>query len=301
MSDTTSIFEFAFVGVSKKDQIVVRSFFNLIQTDLPWQVNENRELTEKGHVSRADITASDYESIRFLVAGADDPAWDMLASEVDVPAMVIGAGEDTSTRVYIEPPIQWSDFRAAIQSLTLAEGEDLLNHSAAFAEDQSLELSSASFFPRELELKIVEEEEFGAKDLIQIDGSMLAKRLHSYNFELDELSSVHHSYTNGDVVRVVDEVADRRLDAAGGVVDPIVLMTDDESTALNSVLILETNSAQAWDPSELEDEDQAYLDESAERAMANLSSKNGTTVLRDGGSDEEQKRWAELNTKPICL
>ena len=68
----------------------------------------------------------------------------------------------------------------------------------------------------------------------------------NHEFELDNMSIDYASHTNSDYMKVVDDVQQFKLEEEE-LPSAMLLVTDDESNSTNSVLVIETNSLDAWD------------------------------------------------------
>ncbi len=224
----------SFKGIEKKEQILFKSFLNLAKNELEYQVVILKDSDMSGQ--QPDIVIAD-SSYQF----SDD--------EADLgflPTIRIG-NEPSEASLYILRPVQWSDFKTELTRLDLDA-----EYSPQSSNDQLL--------PQEMEFAIVEMDEKSESD--SKDNSGDYDEAENYDYELDKLSIDYHSFTNSEYLKVVDDVKGFK-DKDGEVVDapvdpnqPLVLITDDESASNNSVLILETNSLDAWEMSESEfDED----------------------------------------------
>jgi len=74
--------------------------------------------------------------------------------------------------------------------------------------------------------------------------------------ELDQLSSDYLSISQSEMVRVVDDVKQFYTEQEGQDLgaEPVILVTDEESSVASSVLILETDASEVWDADELDAE-----------------------------------------------
>ena len=86
MTKTVSTKSFAFIGVSKREQIVLRSFFNLAKNELVWTVAEAKEIDLSASNSSAVLAELD-----FLVADFDSDAWTAFDGTVKMPVIGIGS------------------------------------------------------------------------------------------------------------------------------------------------------------------------------------------------------------------
>ncbi len=228
-SDTKKLI---FKGIEKKEQILFKSFLNLAKNDLNYDV----ELIQDPDASLADADVA-------IV----DAGYVFDAEEKKLPAIpTIKIGEDVNLagEGYLLRPVQWSDFKAGMAHVNFEDNEDLF-------EDQRV-------LPTKIALEIGAED-----DSEDIDEDEEVSRSFSdasdYNFSLDKMSIDYHSFTNSDYQKVVDDVkgfneGDASKDDAEAP-QAVMLVTDDESGSTNSVLVIETNSLDAWDMEDSEFDD----------------------------------------------
>ncbi len=285
---------FTFIGVQMREKIVLRSFFNLAKNELAWSVVEAKDI-DLG----ADNLNDYLEELDFLIIDFESDEWLAYEGTVERPVIGIGKADRVLSDVHeLTPPIQWTDFRKAVKSMKFdVESSSLREDSVLDLVDEEEESSFASFedhdsfrpaesgLPKDLQLRL-EDDEMLDKDLarVQIDGQALDERLHDY--QLEEISVGSNSFTNSDYLQVVDDVKDYEEAKTIGSLEPVLLMTDDESASINSVLIVETNTVEAWDISESVDNDEEFFRKSAETAVENVKKKRTLdTILAGSGED----------------
>lgn len=297
MTKTVSTKSFAFIGVSKREQIVLRSFFNLAKNELVWTVAEAKEIDLSASNSSAVLAELD-----FLVVDFDSDEWTAFDGTVKIPVIGIGSVDRSLKHVFeLGYPVQWTDFREAVKTLEFEDAKkplreesvlELVNEIdgssfASFQEEDSFR-PAESGLPKDLQLRL-EDDEMMDKDLarVQIDGEGLNERLGDYEYQLEEISVGSHSFTNSDYVQVVDDVRGYEKTRTNGHVDPVVLMTDDESASMNSVLIVETDSIEAWDLTESAEDDEEFFRESAKKAVSNANKPKSLETILARSPDEE--------------
>jgi len=264
---TTETKHLAFKGIEKKEQILFKSFLNLAKNELEYQVvilKENSDSQDSPDIVIAD-SAYEFSSEE--------------ASLEALPMIKVGNELDDSAG-YIVRPVQWSDFKIELTRLNLETTEE-----PQAAVDKVL--------PKEMEFAIVEMDD---KSEPETDESGDFSDAEEYDYELDNLSIDYHSFTNSEYMKVVDDVKGFK-DGEEEIEVPqnVVLVTDDESASNNSVLVIETNSLDAWDMSESEidedgvdpdldsiDSDSSYIDAEAEAELTRKL-KSGSVV--EPGSD----------------
>ena len=263
---TAQIKYLAFKGIPKKEQILFRSFLNLAKNELAYQVV----------ILKEDHQNSDDPDIMII-----DESYEFEPSEASLkglPSIKIGDDIDILDANYIARPVQWSDFKSALSQLDIE---------APVEEDVERVL------PVEIQFEIdatvgatVSELDDSQEDSEDVDEEI------DYDYELDNLSADYHSITNSDYIKVVDDV--KQFGDVGKDVgeEPVVLITDDESASTNSVLVLETNSMDAWDFSETEMEFA-----STEMVDSETQWHDGTKKKRKVGIEvaPDEEYWLEDN------
>ncbi len=300
MESSASTKTFAFIGVAKREQIILCSFFNLVKHELPWTIAEAIDV---------DVTAETWpaalQELDFLVVDFNAEDWTDYNGTVEQPVIGIGTADRALERVFeLGHPVQWTDFRAAVRALefkdikklpredSVLELVDEIGEStfASFDEEDSFRPAETGL-PKDLQLRL-EDDEMLDKELarVQIDGQALGERLNDYEYHFEEISVGSSSFTNSEHIKVVDDVRDYETSKSDGNLDPVVLMTDDESASINSVLIVETNTLEAWDTTESLHDDEEFFRQSAERAVSNVKQRRTLDTILARSSD---------STKPI--
>lgn len=261
---STQIKNLVFKGIEKKEQILFKSFLNLAKNELTYQV--------------VILKGADSDETPDFVIKDDSYEYSDAESELqDLPTITVGNDVEKSGVGYISRPVQWSDFRTELTRLDVQ---------AAAAE--AGEEPDDRVLPEEMEFVISDMGEKSESDFEQAENSFSDAA--GYEYELDNMSVDYHSFTNSEYMKVVDEVQGFN---EGDIIEEkpqgVVLMTDDESGSANSVLVIETNSLDAWEMSEAEfeegsvvgqaqlDEDGSVIDEKAEKEI-DQKLKSGTPV-----------------------
>lgn len=303
---TVEIKHLAFKGIEKKEQILFKSFLNLAKHELDYQI-----------VVLKDGVDSDSDPSVIIV----DDGYEFTADELvlrSLPMVIIGDDISDERLGYISRPVQWSDFRSALSifsgSVTVEEEPAVLDAEAVSApeldEVQDPQESGSAESAEKPKLELVLEDEL-SEDLSLDDESDEGRVLPAevmfaidddpsvqtgagnedddfepinYEYELDNMSVDYNSHTNSDYMKVVDDVQQFKGDEEES--PAMLLVTDDESNSTNSVLVIETNSLDAWDfsvteaSSEVED-----TAESAKDAVAEIES-----VAFDNSNAAKQKK-----------
>lgn len=236
---TTEVKNLVFKGIEKKEQILFKSFLNLAKNELEYQVVI---IKDKG---------APQDSANIVIADAN---YQFSAEEAflqNLPTITVG-NELNESAGYIVRPVQWSDFKTELTRLDLESTNKEQNPGLV---DQIL--------PKNMEFAIIEMDEKSESEIEESDDFTDADE---YDYELDNLSIDYHSFTNSEYLKVVDDVKGFKEEGEKDKEEveppqPRVLITDDESAHNNSVLILETNSLDAWEMSESIIEDDPYEDE----------------------------------------
>ncbi len=261
---TTEIKYLVFKGIEKKEQILFKSFLNLAKNELEYQVIILKEMSSTDENPNIVIADSSYEF------SADEEPLNHL------PTIRVGNDLD-DIEGYIVRPVQWSDFKTELTRLDMNA-------------DKEPEAPVEKVLPKDMEFVIVEMD-----DKSQSEDTDDAPDADDYDYELDNLSIDYHSFTNSEYMKVVDDVKGfKDGDDEADYPQPLVLVSDDESASVNSVLVIETNSLDAWEMSESDvddeyvddedsiDSDSSYVDAEAE---AELTRKlKGGTVVESGSN-----------------
>jgi len=270
---TAPIKYLVFKGIEKKEQILFKSFLNLAKNELAYQVVVLKDTDDSGQAPNIVILDEHCSDDQPAIAG--------------LPTITIGGDINETRECYIVRPVQWSDFKTALGQLHIekeVDGEDeverLLPAEIEFAISESeideelsepagdLELAEGSLELAEGSLELAEGSlELAAEGSIEsadaegglesgegpseLDEGDLSEK-GGYEYELDKMSVDYHSFTNSDYMKVVDDVKQFKEGEAPPIDEPVIMFTDDESASTNSVLVIETNSLDAWDFSESE-------------------------------------------------
>ncbi len=228
MTSTTK--KLIFKGIEKKEQILFKSFLNLVKNDLNYDVELIQDPDTP--LSAADLIIAD--------AGYTFSAEEKKMAAL--PTLKIGEDANLVGDDYLLRPVQWSDFKDGMAQLSFdTVAEELFEDQRVLPTKISLEIGDGD----DVEDDIDEDEEVSRSFSDASD----------YNFSLDKMSIDYHSFTNSDYVKVVDDVKGFNDDDDDGTPQAVVLVTDDESSGSNSVLVIETNSLDAWELSDSEFDD----------------------------------------------
>lgn len=306
-----------FLSISKKEQVLFKSFFNLAKFDFSWDFEI---------LSAADPDLDARVSLFIVDEGHE---WDSAnSSPSSIPTIVVGGKEVGAHEqlAYLSRPIQWTEFKNCLANLDFsavaspqvaAADQDVKIQESAIAEVESLDLdavladtpatgekeassqavkegpaasdaaSSISNLVKDLHIgddQTIEDEskvsfeeadaEVAFDDDAADNGTWAIKldetesiSLNSetqeqkpsvrIDLELDQLSSDYLSISQSEMVRVVDDVRQfyhEQPEDEDLPVEPVILITDEESSVASSVLILETDASEVWDSDELDSE-----------------------------------------------
>lgn len=222
---TAQIKYLLFKGLSKKEEILFKSFLNLAKNDLDYQIV----------VLKANEVDADDPDVLII-----DEAYEFAGGEEELaylPTVTVGDDHRKDEDDYVTRPVQWSEFKHAITSLQIA----------IKVPDQDV----ARILPSDVRMVIAEgEPTTDANDIASENSEPSFSDEGDYEYELDKMSIDYHSFTNSDYIKVVDDVRQFRDISETHPDEPVILVTDDESASANSVLVLETNSMDAWELSE---------------------------------------------------
>jgi hypothetical protein len=229
----------AFKGVEKKEQILFKSFLNLAKNELTYTVTILKD-------SEAESQSPDIVIKDALYEYSD--AEEALKA---LPTIEVGNDVTESSPGYLSRPVQWSDFRTELTRLDEQTPQEQV-------EEQEFEQSSDErVLPGDMEFVIADMDE-KSEEAPKASGALSFSEAEEYDYELDNMSIDYHSFTNSDYMKVVDDVRGFNDDEQEDpdLVKATLLMTDDESGSTNSVLVIETNTLDAWEMSEAEFEDE---------------------------------------------
>lgn len=213
-----------FKGIEKKEQILFKSFLNLAKNELTYQVV----------ILKPDAQSVDAPDILIM-----DESYQLDEDEQSLsalPTVIVGHNVDDDASNYIARPVQWSDFKTALTSLDIDTTEEEEPVERVLPSDVKFAIADVG----EPTVVSVEEDE--------VDFAEEA----DYDYELGQMSVDYQSITNSDYMKVVNDVQQFNDMSDSDNPEPVILMTDDESASANSVLVIETNSLDAWDFTEVE-------------------------------------------------
>ena len=261
---TDLVKKIAFRGLEKKEEILFKSFLNLVKNDLDYAVEliqDPDSLLDDADIVIADI---DYEL-------TEDES-----TMTPLPTLKIGADPSLSAPDYLVRPVQWSDFREGLLNV----GSSPVESSKEIVD--AVEKNDERLLPTNLSLEMGDAG-VDAGITGDIDEDEEVSRSFSdasdYNFELDKMSVDYHSFTNSEYVKAAaDDVKGFHEDK--GEPEAVMLVSDDESANTNSVLVIETNSLDAWDmeDSEFDDLHSHSVETPSELEMPDLSPKERKEV-----------------------
>lgn len=267
-----------FRGIEKKEQIMFKSFLNLAKNELSYQLlissEHDPDATEPSFIIRDER----YEF----------PDGDLHLAKL--PSIVIGSDIENTQGGYIARPAQWSDFKRSLAQLDASQSADEVDVERVLPVDVDVVLEK----PAELSAAEIEQ----AKSVEQTEEDYEEDYDQEGEFDLSSVSSDYYSFTNSEYGKVAEEVQGYKADDAKENVETVILKTDDESGFDNSVLVLETNSFDAWDYSETEIsvatfedfDDPTFSPDGAETKPATAkASKKGLDV------DPDEEYWLEDN------
>jgi len=245
----------AFKGIEKKERILFKSFMNLAKNDLAYQI--------------VVLSASDAENQTPGIVIIDESySKDEKDDFANAQSIVVGNDLQKQSDSYIVRPAQWSDFKTALSKLTIV-GVDGPLEERVLPDDVDLEVEEEESNSEITEYASVSEidEEKGLsfnQDLSEED-SFEEASFETYD-ELGEMSAEYADMTSDDHMKVVDDVIQYNKNDETGEEngEPFILRSDDESGSVNSVLVIETNSLDAWDFNELELEANAAGDNASD-------------------------------------
>ena len=217
---TAQIKYLIFKGIEKKEQIVFKSFLNLAKAELTYQVV----------ILKSDVQNDDAPDIVIM-----DESYELTQDEEALgllPTVLIGDDLRDDALNYVSRPVQWSDFKIALTSLDISLNEEEVALERVLPKDIKFAISDASQTSID-------------SDSLTKDGEV--DEVDSYDYELDNMTIDYQSITNSDYMKVVEDVRqfDKLEDTNNA--EAVILITDDESASANSVLVIETDSLDAWD------------------------------------------------------
>lgn len=263
-----------FKGIVKKEEILFKSFLNLIKNELVYQI-----VVLKG-------TEAESNSPDILIIDENHTLGEPELELADLPRITVGDDHGSDDPRYITRPVQWSEFKQSLILLEMQSQNEVETVERVLPGDVELDI------PDEPELN----EEASASDLEKEEGFSDEGE---YEYELDRMSVDYHSFTNSDYVKVVDDVKQFKQPDETAVLEPVILVTDDESSSVNSVLVIETNSVDAWDFSESEYSISKNINEKEEELDWEFQESGDEEIVLDkrAGFDvnPEEKYWLEDN------
>jgi len=249
-----------FRGIEKKEQILFKSFLNLAKNELDYQV------IVVNAASAGEISPD------ILIV---DSSYEFSESEQDLttlPAIFVGSEVDVDSDNYISRPVQWSDFKAQLSLLTF--------------DDQVIDSSEAKdrLLPDQMKFVIAEMDEKPSISEIEESDS---EEFEDYDYELGSMSIDYQSVTNSDYVKVVDDVKGfqdpEEVSDLGEASQAVILVTNEESTSANSVLVIETDSMEAWDMDDLDDDQEQatsmYSEESSQDDLDEIERRQQAEII----------------------
>ena len=274
----------SFKGIEKKEQILFKSFLNLAKNDLAYQIIVLKANDAEDHKPGIVIIDENYSP-----NDQDDFS--------NVQSIIVGSDLQKQSDSYIVRPAQWSDFKSALSKLTIVGADGPLVDSVVPEEvgieleqsdSENTEFASVSDYATVSGLD--EEEQSISIEEYSEDGSFEEGNSEEASFEtideLDEVSAGFGDVTSDDQLKIADNVIEynNNEDPEEGNGDAFILRSDDESGSVNSVLVIETNSLDAWDFNELELE---------ANAAGESASDNFSKFKKAMGVDEDTEEVSE--------
>jgi len=330
---TEEIKHLAFKGIEKKEQIVLKSFLNLAKNELKYKISVLKGNDKSGQEPEILIVADGYEFT------------DSEKALESLPCIVLGDDLGEEWPGYITHPIQWSDFRVALAQFSEPTPRDSVQDNAAesaaeqedVAEDSVVELSSDDLVQQEVleasgdlsdsELLTADDLDVEGEEVLPEEVKFAIEEIDEeptksegvdefepidHEFELDNMSIDYASHTNSEYLKVVDDVQQFQ-DGEAEQPSAMLLVTDDESSSTNSVLVIETNSLDAWDFSEAESAVDLDSSEIAKQAVAemddidvevaqpDIKSKSGFDIAPGEKYWEEDNEIIADNISVLCV
>ncbi len=270
---TDQINYLVFKGTSKKEEILFKSFLNLAKNDLSYQLI----------VLKDDQLKSQKADIVIL-----DDSHQLVDEDLKtLPTIVVGDDHQNQNAHYISRPVQWSDFKNALTGLDVESSTpvEVEETSKVLPTKMNFEIAEMGADAANLEKAGKDGEK--AEPAFSDEGD--------YEYELDKMSIGYHSFTNSDYIKVVDDVKQFQDGGLAENHDPVILVTDDESSSVNSVLVIETNSLDAWDFSHAEFDTTQIHEQVTQKTE---ESKNIEVVTEQRAGFEinpDEKFWLEDN------
>ena len=238
----------AYSRVDKKEQILLRSFFRLIEPDLTTHFVEVADGDSDTPIDLLIIGDSD--------ASTNEP------SQAGCTLMLIDQVDSDADSFQLARPVQWGAFHSIMQaieayliSLSEPESESVtleLTQEIPFAESASD--ASFSVLPNDLQLQLIDDD----RRLVNLPSIDKPKDDAVYHYVLEEISFSSDVYTSSDQIRVVDDVKD--YEVSKGEVEAVLLLSDDESASVNSVLLTKSVSEDDWDLLPADEADDQHMD-----------------------------------------
>lgn len=253
-----------FKGISKKEEILFRSYINLAKNELPYKVEVFK--ADQAHSQAPDI----------IIA---DESYTPESSEkglMALPTLVVGDDHNRQEARYVTRPVQWSEFKYALTEMNINVSVDGHN--------------LARILPKDVRFVIVDTDESETQGDEPLEQQYSDKG--NYELEIDKASIDSDSFSNGDHIRVVDEVNQFNGADTAENDSSVILVTNEESASPNSVLVLETNTVDAWDIRESELDIKQIVGGQSEGDDATGSGENlrSGTEIADG-----EEYWLEDN------
>lgn len=222
---TNQIKYLVFKGTSKKEEILFKSFLNLAKNDLSYSLVVLKDEQLKSQKANIVILDDSYQ--------LTDEDKDLKT----LPTIIVGNDLQNQNAHYISRPVQWSDFKSAFTGLDVESPKPVEKTSRVLPTKMNFEIAEMGADAANLDKSDKDAEK--AEPAFSAEGD--------YEYELDKMSIGYHSFTNSDYIKVVDDVKQFQEGGIAENHDPVILVTDDESSSANSVLVIETNSLDAWD------------------------------------------------------
>ena len=258
-----------FRGLEKKEEILFKSFLNLVKNDLTCELELIKD-------PNALLDEADY-----LIADSDYQLSEEEETMAPLPTLRVGADAAQEAADYLVRPVQWSDFKEGLIALELA----------GIVEPSTDE---GRLLPTDFSLEAPDADDQGSL-IDKEDETQSFVEATAYNFELDKMTVDDNSFTNSEYVKAAaDDV--KGFHQEDGSPQAVMLMSDDESANSNSVLVIETNSLDAWDmdDSEFDELHSHSVETPSELELPDLSTRERKVAKTKLATGTAVESYAEM-------
>ena len=213
-----------FKGIERKEQILFKSFLNLAKNDMNYQIVVLNE------------SSKDSNDPDIVILGDSYQFSDEEQRLKQLPTVTVGDDINNESASYIVRPVQWSDLKSALASLSES------------VRAEPVEPIVERMLPQPTNLAIEE-----LSDLSSVSVSQHSATSH------DQDNEENQSLLSGNELEIQydDEVEEEDLESLEDAIDldsteAVILIADDESGSSNSVLVIETDSLEVWSQHDLD-------------------------------------------------